>query len=162
MQTALEKLKKDVSDRYTVHFGGTSCSKVYEIKRLAMTEYFFYYNYHILHQGFSDLKKYFRPYIEAIICSNSDAAEAPSHFGDMEITNEKYHISCIDFDIITKFISSKELNTLITTYNVKKLNVDKDEIVPRIKDRIEKKDASEAEKKILYGFLLDKEEIWKV
>jgi len=128
MQTALEKLKKDVSDRYTVHFGGTSCSKVYEIKRLAMTEYFFYYNYHILHQGFSDLKKYFRPYIEAIICSNSDAAEAPSHFGDMEITNEKYHISCIDFDIITKFISSKELNTLITTYNVKKLNVDTNEV----------------------------------
>lgn len=128
MQTALEKLKKDVADRHTVHFGGTSCDKIYEIKRLAMTEYFFYFNYHILFQGFSDLKKFFRPYIEAIMCSNCDAAEAPRHFGDMEIANEKYHISCIDFDIITKFISSKDLSTLITTYNVKKLNVDTNEV----------------------------------
>ena len=35
MYEALEKLKKDVGDRNTIHFGGTSCARLYEIKRLA-------------------------------------------------------------------------------------------------------------------------------
>ena len=67
MYEALEKLKKDVGDRNTIHFGGTSCARLYEIKRLAITQYFFYYNNHILYQGFRDLKDFFKPYIEAII-----------------------------------------------------------------------------------------------
>ena len=128
MQTALEALKRNVNDKNTVFFGSTSCGKIYEIKRLAMTEYFFYYNNHILYQGLDDLKKFFRPYIEAIICSNSDAAEAPSHFWDMEIANEKYLIGYIDLDIITKFISPKDLNAFIEKYNVRKLNVRKNEV----------------------------------
>ncbi len=129
MQTSLEKLKKDVGDTNTVHFGSTSCGRIYEIKQLVMTEYFFYYNNNILYQGFEDLKDFFRPYIEAIMCSNSDAAAVSSHFGDMEIANQKYNISCIDFDIITKFISTKELNTFITTYNVKRLSANAKEII---------------------------------
>lgn len=36
MYEALEKLKKDVGDRNTIHFGGTSCARLYEIKRLAI------------------------------------------------------------------------------------------------------------------------------
>ena len=38
----------------------------------------------------------------------------------------------------------------------------KDSIIPQIKERIEKNDASEAEKRILYGFLLDRDEVWKI
>ena len=38
----------------------------------------------------------------------------------------------------------------------------KDAIIPQIKERIEKNDASEAEKRILYGFLLDRDEVWKI
>lgn len=41
MYEALEKLKKDVGDRNTIHFGGASCARLYEIKRLAITQYFF-------------------------------------------------------------------------------------------------------------------------
>lgn len=37
MYEALEKLKKDVGDRNTIHFGGTSCARLYEIKRLAIS-----------------------------------------------------------------------------------------------------------------------------
>ena len=128
MQTALEKLKKDVCDRHTIHFGGTSCAKIYEIKRIALTQYFFYYNNHILYHGCRDLNDFFKPYIEAIICSNCDVAEKDSHFGDIEFTNEKYPIGYIDLDIITKFISAKDLNAFIETYNVKKLNVDENEV----------------------------------
>lgn len=92
MYEALEKLKKDVGDRNTIHFGGTSCARLYEIKRLAITQYFFYYNNHILYQGFRDLKDFFKPYIEAIICANSDAAQKTTLLGDMEFANEKYAV----------------------------------------------------------------------
>lgn len=108
MYEALEKLKKDVGDRNTIHFGGTSCARLYEIKRLAITQYFFYYNNHILYQGFRDLKDFFKPYIEAIICANSDAAQKTTLFGDMEFANEKYAVEYIDLDIMAKFISTKD------------------------------------------------------
>ena len=38
----------------------------------------------------------------------------------------------------------------------------KDSIIPQIKERIEKNDASEAEKRILYGFLLNGDDVWKI
>lgn len=123
MQTALEKLKKDVCDRTTIHFGGTSCAKIYEIKCLALTQYFFYFNNHILYRGFRDLNEFFRPYIEAIICSNCDAAEKDSNLGNIKFANKKYPIGYIDLDILTKFISTKELSVLIQKYSVRKLNI---------------------------------------
>jgi len=122
MYEALQKLRKDVIDRNTLHIGSTSCVRLYEIKRLAITQYLFYYNNHILYQGFRDLKDFFKPYIEAIICANSDVAEKSTHFGDMQFTNEKYPVEYIDFDIMAKFISTKDLSALVKTYNVKKLN----------------------------------------
>ena len=122
MHEALQKLKKDVIDRNTLHIGSTSCVKLYEIKRLAITQYLFYYNNHILYQGFRDLKDFFKPYIEAIICANSDAAEKSTHFGNMQFANEKYSVEYIDLDIMTKFISTKDLSALVKTYNVKQLN----------------------------------------
>lgn len=128
MQTALEKLKKDVCDRHTIYLGGTSCSKIYEIKKLALTQYFFYYYNHILFHGFRDLNEFFRPYMEAIICSNCDAAEEDSHWGDINFVNSKYPIGYIDLDIISKFISPKDLNAFIETYNVKKLNISEDKV----------------------------------
>ena len=38
----------------------------------------------------------------------------------------------------------------------------KDSIIPQIKERIEKNEASEEEKRILYGFLLDGDDVWKI
>lgn len=128
MYEALEKLKKDVGDRNNIHFGGTSCARLYEIKRLAITQYFFYYNNHILYQGFRDLKDFFKPYIEAIICANSDAAQKTTLFGDMEFANEKYAVEYIDLDIMAKFISTKDLSALVRSYNVKQLNTGVQEV----------------------------------
>lgn len=127
MQTALEKLKKDVCARNIIHFGGTSCTRIYEIKQLALSQYFFYYNNHILYRG-TGPNAFFRPYIEAIICSNCNAAEKSNYFGEIEFTNEKYPLDYIDFDIITKFISTKDLYAFIETYNVKKLNAGENEV----------------------------------
>lgn len=128
MYEALEKLKKDVVDRNTIHIVGTSAAKLYEIKQLATTQYFFYFNNHILYQGFSDLKDFFKPYIEAIICANSDMAEKPTYLGDIPFSNEKYSVEYIDLDIITKFISPKDLSTLVKTYSVKQLNAGTPEV----------------------------------
>ena len=128
MYEALEKLKKDVGDRNTIHFGRTSCARLYEIKRLAITQYFFYYNNHILYQGFRDLKDFFKPYIEAIICTNSDAAQKTTLLGDMEFANEKYAVEYIDLDIMAKFISTKDLSALVRSYNVKQLNTGVQEV----------------------------------
>ena len=128
MHEALQRLKKDVSDRNTLHIGSTSCAKLYEIKRLAITQYLFYYNNHILYQGFRDLKDFFKPYIEAIICANSDTAEKSTHLGDMQFVNEKYSLEYIDLDIIAKFISTKDLSALVKAYNVKQLNADIQEV----------------------------------
>ena len=128
MYEALEKLKKDVGDRNTIHFGGTSCARLYEIKRLAITQYFFYYNNHILYQGFRDLKDFFKPYIEAIICANSDAAQKTTLLGDTEFANEKYAVEYIDLDIMAKFISTKDLSALVRSYNVKQLNTGVQEV----------------------------------
>ena len=38
----------------------------------------------------------------------------------------------------------------------------KDAIIPRIQKRIEAGEASEAEKRVLYGFLLSSDEVWKM
>ena len=38
----------------------------------------------------------------------------------------------------------------------------KDVIIPRIQKRIEAGEASEAEKRVLYGFLLSSDEVWKM
>ena len=128
MQEALQKLKSDVRDRGTIHIAGTSCAKLYEIKQLAITQYFFYYNNHILYQGFRDLKDFFRPYIEAIMCANSDAAERPTNFFDVPFENKKYSVEYIDLDIIVKFISTKDLCTLVKAYNVQHLNASEHEV----------------------------------
>lgn len=128
MYESLEKLKKDVVDRNTIHVGGTSASNLYEIKSLAITQYFFYFYNHILYQGFSDIKDFFKPYIEAIICANSDMAEKPTYLGDIVFTNIKYSVEYFDLDIMTKFISTKDLSTLVNTYGVKQLNAGTQEV----------------------------------
>lgn len=93
-----------------------------------ITQYFFYYNNHILYQGFRDLKDFFKPYIEAIICANSDAAQKTTLLGDMEFANEKYAVEYIDLDIMAKFISTKDLSALVRSYNVKQLNTGVQEV----------------------------------
>ena len=74
------------------------------------------------------LKDFFKPYIEAIICANSDAAQKTTLLGDMEFANEKYAVEYIDLDIMAKFISTKDLSALVRSYNVKQLNTGVQEV----------------------------------
>lgn len=47
-------------------------------------------------------------------------------------------------------------------YNLYLLNKYSEIIIPKIKEQIEKNNATEEEKKILYGFLLERNEVWKI
>ena len=46
----------------------------------------------------------------------------------MEFKNEKYCLDYIDLDIISKFISTKELNSFVETYKVHRLNIEKERV----------------------------------
>lgn len=126
MQSALSELKEDTLSRTTIHLGNTSIAKLYKIKPLAMTQYFFYFFNHLFFEGFKNLPIFLQPYIEAIICANSEYAEVPIQWCGEFIENEKHPISYIDIDIITKFSSTRDLYKLLDEYHIKHLRIDAD------------------------------------
>ena len=118
MVMSLEKLKNNISSSATTFFSGGSISEIYNIKNTAYAEYYFYYLNNIFTLGFNDATKFFRPYIEALICANSDKAEQAGTFMGLRTANEKYPLTLIDFDIITKYIPVKDLMSLINSNKI--------------------------------------------
>lgn len=125
MLTSLEKLKHNIASIPTTIFNGGAVSEIYNIKNIAITEYMFYYTNGVFTLGFNDSAAFFRPYIESIIIANKDAAERSGNLFGVEIVNEKYQISAMDFDIITKYISVKDLLHLIDENKIVQLRTDK-------------------------------------
>ncbi len=123
MNEKLKQLKENVIAKNRISSTGPY-SELYEIKNAVMIEYFFYYfnNIFCKTSGY-ELNTFFKPYIEAIICTNTERAEEPTIFCGEIYTNKKYSIDYIDLDIITKFISTKDLYNLLTKYHIKKLNI---------------------------------------
>lgn len=118
MKISLEKLNSNITAN-TVHLCETSYSEIYKMQNNIISQYHFYFLNHLFFKGFNDLNRFFRPYIEAIMCANTDQAEKSTDFP----------ISQIDFDIITKFISSKDLWNIINTYNVKRVKTNEENIL---------------------------------
>ncbi len=122
MKIASEKLKSDVNSLGKISFSETSYPDIYKIKNIVTTQYFFYFFNYVFYEGFSDAKNLFKPYIEAILCANVEQTDKPTCFGNIKFAKEKYSIDLIDFDIITKFISTKDLIELLRTYKITRLN----------------------------------------
>ena len=112
MLNSLNKLRDNIQASSTTLFSGGSINEIYNIKNLAFSQYLFYFSNHIFTMGFSDASLFFYPYIKAIICANSDKVKNGSFMGFTTL-NEKYSVTAIDFDIISKFISTTELFALI-------------------------------------------------
>lgn len=93
-----------------------------------MTQYFFYFFNHLFFKGFSDFPTFLQPYIEAMICANSEDAEVPIQWCGEFIENEKYPISYIDIDIITKFSSTRDLYKLLDEFHIKHLRIDAESV----------------------------------
>ncbi len=129
MHKALQVLKENMSHHKVYLEMRMVYEKIYTLKQIALTQYFFYYNNYALYQGVKGVKSFFHPYIEAILCANSDAAEKPSYvLGDLLLPNQKYPVDYLDIDILSKFIAPKDLSTLIKTYNVSRLNIGVQEV----------------------------------
>ena len=125
MLTSLEKLKHNIESIPTTVFSNGAVSEINNIKSIAITEYLFYYTNNIFTLGFNDLTIFFRPYIEAIITANKDAAERSGSLMGLDAVNEKYPVTAVDFDIITKYISVKDLAHLIDENKIVQFRADK-------------------------------------
>ena len=115
MHESLDKLKENIKASSTTLFSNGSIAEIYRIKNIAINQYYFYFSRHVFILGYSDAASFFRPYIEAIICANWDVVENVTNVLELEIRNKKYPVSAIDFDIMSKFISTKNLYKLISS-----------------------------------------------
>lgn len=125
MISSLEKLKHNIASIPSTFFSGGAVSEIYNIRNIAITEYMFYYTNNIFTLGFSDLSTFFRPYIEAIICANREDVERSSNVIGFESVNEKYFVSALDFDIISKYISAQDLIQLIDENKIVQIRTEK-------------------------------------
>lgn len=123
MNDYLSKLKEDIFDKNKIKFGST-LSELYKIKNIAMTQYTFYFTNSLFLPGFQDPKIFMKPYIEAIICANSEKIREIKKFAEISIVGEKYNIQMEDIDIISKFTSPKELSLLLSNYKIIELQCD--------------------------------------
>ena len=124
MLMSLEKLKHNIASIPTTVFSGGAVSEIYNIKSIAITEYLFYYTNNLFTLGFNDLTVFFRPYIEAIIIANKDAVERSGSLMGFEAVNEKYPVTAVDFDIISKYISTKDLAHLLNENKIVQFRTD--------------------------------------
>ena len=124
MREALEKLKEQYGNRNLSFVGCSSLQELYKIRGIALEQYMFYFSNTLFFERFSDLKKILQPYIEAIICTNGQFEERTSEPSCGSSTKARYVIDERDVDILTKFISIKELHNLLQDYRVDKFNVD--------------------------------------
>lgn len=122
MQESLAKLKEHYSENHTF-IGCSSLDELYKIRRRALEEYLFYYSNGLFHIRFTDLKTVLKIYAEAILCTNGENETFGKSFWGKATTKKKYAIEIVDFDILTKFLSIKEIGQLFDEYKIKEINV---------------------------------------
>lgn len=123
LQQSLSKLKEQYEGNHTF-VGCCSLDELYKIKRSAMEVYQFYFANRLFHIRFSELKTIMRVYAESIVCTNGEHESPRKSIWGEASAKAKYSMTMIDFDVVTKFLSIKELNGLLATYNIKEINVD--------------------------------------
>jgi len=124
MVLSLDTLKANIKASSSTFFSGGSISEIYKIKNIAYAQYRFYFSNHLFILGFSDPTKFFRPYIEALLYASSDDAERSGNFLGFSTVNEKYCITSLDLDILSKFITPKDLASQIKSINVTQFRAD--------------------------------------
>ena len=119
LEKSLSKLKEQYYSGHHSFLGCSSLSEFYKIQNIAVTTYLFYFTNTLMFAGFSDLKKILKYYVEAMICTNGKFTDVSTNsaFGFRSVKN-RYMLNNIDFDILTKMISPKDLNRLIEEYSV--------------------------------------------
>lgn len=126
MLTSLNKLKENINSNSTYFFEGYSYGELYNIKNVALTYYDLNFNNFLLMPiNMSDTREFFKTYIEAILCANADKVIKTVDVGGFKVDYDKYPIDEIDIDILTKYISAKDLNKLLNTYKITYFRMDR-------------------------------------
>lgn len=126
IEQALSKLKEHYYSGNYSFLGCSSLREFYKIKRIAREQYLFYFKNTLFIRGYSDLKKILKVYIEAIICTNGKFTDSQKDCWGGRSKKERYVIDIIDLDIITKFISIKDLHSLLQEYKLELFSVDEE------------------------------------
>ena len=126
IEQALSKLKEHYYSGNYSFLGCSSLREFYKIQRIAREQYLFYFNNTLFIRGYSDLKKILKVYIEAIICANGRFTDSHTDCWGGRSKKERYVIDKIDLDIITKFISIKDLYNLLQEYKLELFSVDEE------------------------------------
>lgn len=130
LESDLNKLKNMKSNNIIPIYSPTG-NKLAKIRRFVLSQYFFLFKNHLLYKPFKEIKNIFRFYIEGLICTNSEDKEETS-FSELKKViakgNEEYFLNSIDLDIITKFISTRELSEMLKSYDIKKISIKEPEV----------------------------------
>lgn len=130
LENDLNKLKNMKSNNIIPIYSPTG-NKLAKIRRFVLSQYFFLFKNHLLYKPFKEIKNIFRFYIEALICINSEENEETSFSSLKKIIaqgNVEYFLNSIDLDIITKFISTRELSEMLKSYDIKTISIKESEI----------------------------------
>ena len=119
LEKSIKKLKEQYYSGNHSFVGCSSLQELFKIRKIAIEQYMFYFNNTLFFEGFSDLKKILKVYIEAILCTNGNFTDTFSDFWGDQSKKDRYQMNMVDFDILTKTISIKDLNNLFDDYQVK-------------------------------------------
>ena len=124
LEKSMKKLKEQYYSGNHSFVGCSSLQELFKIRKIAIEQYMFYFNNTLFFEGFSDLKKILKVYVEAILCTNGNFTDTFSDFWGERSKKDRYQIDMVDFDILTKMISIKDLNNLLEDYKVEQLACD--------------------------------------
>ena len=107
----------------TVSFGGGTLGHLYKIKNIAIELfYFIFYNNIFIEGAGAEIKEILSLYIESIVYTNGEYSPSESDWFGIKSSKEKYQITIVDVDIMTKFISTDKLVQFFDNYHIKKLS----------------------------------------
>lgn len=136
----LKKLEEIYSSQYNTF--DNSLNNFYKIKDSVYELYYFFFYNHLFYCRFKWVKDIAQLYAEAIMCVNGTYAKENVGFWGFENKLQKHKINMIDWDILTKFISTKELLSLLEKFHVEnlELNFDKKKVIGLFKNLVKSLD----------------------
>lgn len=93
----------------------------YKAKNIAINYYCFYFYNHLFFKRFSDLPSIIKPYISIVLYYSNISPDGKS----VLYNKDKYELTKVDIDILSKFISTKNLYDIIDEFAITRLNVSK-------------------------------------
>ncbi len=96
--------------------------RISEIKAYAYDFYFYFKYNNLMIDYLANTKRYFEPYVRAILCTYSSKKEkSKKYIPGLEPNLSEYHMNSVDLDIMIKHTNLKMLKSWISNYQVKNI-----------------------------------------